>query len=124
MKYFLILAVISFSLSGFFQESRTKIPSVWIEGITIKKGDSIKLGKGSGKKGVFAYIVSDDTKGIPATWTNKRLIVEDVFRAPGNDSVRYSIRLKATTTIKFTMSDLYQALGEDEIVGVNKQMFY
>lgn len=124
MKYLFCLLLIFFSLSGFFQDPKTKIPSVWIEGITIKKGDSIKLGKGSGKKGSFTYILANDTKGIPATWANKRLIVEEVFKAPGNDSVKYSIRLKALPNQKFTMSDLYLALGENEIVGVNKHMFY
>ncbi|RFS17766.1 hypothetical protein [Emticicia sp. C21] len=124
MKYLFCLILISCSLSGFFQDSKTKIPSVWIEGITIKKGDSIKLGKGSGNKGTFTYIITEDTKGIPAMWTNKRLIVEDVFKAPGNDSVKYSISLKTSPKTKFTISDLYLALQQNEIVAVNKNAFY
>ncbi|GAB3513047.1 hypothetical protein [Emticicia fontis] len=124
MKFLLISTFVFLSAIGVFQDSKTKIPSVWIEGITIKKGDTIKLGKGSGKKGVFTYIEVKDTQGIPAIWANKRLLVEEVFKAPGNDSVKYSISLKASPTIKFTMSDLYLALQQDEIVGVNKHLFY
>jgi hypothetical protein len=124
MKYLMTFTSVFCLLTGFSQSPKKKIPSVWIEGITIKKGDSIKLGKGSGKKGVFTYIMVDETKGIPATWSNKRMLVEDVFKAPGNDSVRYSISLKASPTMKFIMSDLNLALQQDEIVGVNKHMFY
>ena len=124
MKYYIPLAFILCTLSGFYQAHRTKIPSVWIEGVTIRKGDTIKLGVGSGSKGTFTYINSNDTKGIPSTWAHKRLIVEEIFKAPGNDSVKYSICLKASPTQKITMSDLYLALQQNEIVGVNKHMFY
>ncbi|RYU93176.1 hypothetical protein [Emticicia agri] len=124
MKFLFAFTLLFCSLIGFSQTPEEKIPSVWIEGITIKKGDSIKLGKGSGKKGIFVFINTTDTKGIPANWANKRLIVTDVLKAPGNDSVRYSIKLKATPTQSFTMTDLYLALQQNEIVGVNKRMFY
>jgi hypothetical protein len=123
-----IIFFLTVPLLGFSQKKK-ELVSINFFGIDIKKGDTLKLGSGSGNNGDFSLIIVKPDLLAPVAipinsgWANKKFIVDSIYELKDDLNKSYYMMIKNGKVSRYMVTDIELAVKKKELESVNSQSF-